>query len=206
MLNNMKKQALLLLLIAATLTGTAQDSLEQKGFKKENLFTGGSVSLSFGEGSFLAGVNPVLGYSITKWLDAGIAINYTYASFRDYNVFNDKLRQSIYGGGVFTRVFPVRFLFLQGQAEHNFIRLKYLPPNGGTSEIQNKQATSFLVGGGYTTGRFPGSGGSYGYFAILFDVGDSQYSPYKDGANRSIPIIRAGINVPLFQGKRTRDF
>jgi len=206
MRNNMRKNVLFLWLLLVAFVAQSQDSTEQKGFKKDHLFTGGSVSLSFGDGSFLAGVNPVLGYNLTKWLDAGIAINYTYASYRDYQVFNDKLRQSIYGGGVFTRVFPVRFLFVQGQVEHNFIRLKYLPPpGGGISEIQSQQANSFLVGAGYTTGRFPG-GGPYGYFAILFDVGDSPYSPYKDGANRSIPIIRAGINVPLFQGKRNNDY
>lgn len=201
----MQKIGLLVITVILYCFCSAQDSSEQKGFKKENLFTGGSVSLSFGEGSFLAGVNPVIGYSIAKWVDVGIVINYTYTSYRDYNVFDDKLRQSVYGGGVFTRLFPLRFLFLQGQAEHNFIQLKYLPPGNGTKEVQKQQASSFLVGGGYATGRSPYSGNTYGYLAILFDIGDDQYSPYKDGANRSVPIIRAGVNVPLFQGKRNNN-
>ena len=183
----------------------AQDSTEQRGFKKEKLFTGGSVSLSFGNNSFLIGVNPVLGYSLTNWADAGIAVNYNYTSYRDVSVFDDKLRQSVYGGGVFTRLFPVRFIFVQGQLEHNFIKQKYMQPNGGGRENFNSSATSLLVGGGYTTGRYGGSGNTFGYLAVLFDVLKEQDSPYTDNAGRIIPILRAGINVYLFQGRNRNE-
>ncbi len=195
----MKKNILALCLFCSIIS-VGQDSTLQRGFKKENLFTGGSISLSFGNNSFQAGVNPHLGYSLTRWLDAGIVVNYIYTSYRDYRVFDDKLRQTMYGGGVFTRIYPVRFLFAQGQLEHNFINLKYIPPNGGTTEKYDETATSFLVGAGYTTGRHPGSGGSYGYLAVLWDIMDDENSPYKDNAGRGIPVIRAGINIPLFQG------
>lgn len=206
----MKKQLLFLLLTALTSGLCAQDSTGRRGFKKENLFTGGSVSLSFGSGSFLAGVNPVLGYSIAKWLDAGIAVNYTYASQRGvYNgsaYSNDKLHSNLYGAGVFTRLFPVRFLFAQVQVEHNFINNKYIFENGSPSISDKVSATSTLVGAGYTTGRQPGQGKPFGYLAILFDLGNDQYSPYKDEINRSTPIIRAGINIPLFQGRREEAY
>jgi hypothetical protein len=184
---------------------TAQDEEEQeerRGFQKEKLFTGGSLSLSFFNNSFLIGVNPVFGYSLATWADAGLVVNYNYTSYRDYQVFDDKLRQSIYGAGVFTRIFPVRFLFIQGQIEHNWILLKYLPPNGGLSEKYKLQANSLLVGAGYTTGRDPMGGSAYGFLSILFDVLKDKNSPYVDGANRAIPIVRAGINIPLFQGGR----
>jgi hypothetical protein len=205
-MNKIKTGVFTLLLCSITFFSFAQDQKEKepvkKGFKKEKLFTGGSVSLSFGSGSFLAGVNPVLGYSLTNWADAGIAVNYTYASYRDYLNAGDKLRQSVYGGGIFTRLFPVRFLFVQGQLEQNYIRLKYLPGNTGNMPYkETSPATSLLVGAGYTTGRFPGNSGSYGYFAVLFDALKDENSPYRDGQNRAVPIIRAGINVPLFQGR-----
>ena len=200
----MKKLTVIFLLFSV-LRGEAQDSTLQKGFKKENLFTGGSVALSFGSNTFQVGVNPHLGYSLTKWLDAGIVVNYIYTSYKNYSVFDDKLRQTLYGGGVFTRIYPVRFLFAQAQIEHNFIRLKYIYPNGGGSDKYNESATSFLVGAGYTTGRNPGSGKPYAYLAILWDVMDDEFSPYKDNNGRAIPLIRAGFNVPLFQGRR-RDF
>ncbi|HZH95759.1 MAG TPA: hypothetical protein VEY06_07735 [Flavisolibacter sp.] len=209
MRNSIKKcLGLLVLTTVYFVSGAQEDSTENRGFKKEKLFTGGSVSLSFGTGSFLVGVNPVLGYSLTDWADAGIAINYTYASQRLYygntNVY-DNLRQSIAGGGVFARLFPVRFLFAQVQVEHNFISNKYIFQNGSPTDKINVSATSTLVGAGYSAGREPGSGRTFGYIAILFDVGSNPNSPYKDGRNRSTPIVRGGINIPLFNGARFRD-
>jgi hypothetical protein len=201
----MKIILLFTFILSFSITSFAQDSTEQRGFNKEKLFTGGSVSLSFGNNSFLIGVNPVLGYSLTNWADAGIAINYNYNSYRDVRVFDDKLRQSVYGGGVFTRLFPVRFIFVQGQLEHNFIKQKYIQPNGGASEVLNRSATSLLVGGGYTTGRYGGSGNTFGYLAVLFDVLKNEYSPYTDERGRIIPILRAGINIYLFQGRNRNE-
>jgi len=197
----MKKYISLIFLLIFFQQLHAQDEEEEekKGFKKENLFTGGSISLSFFNNSFLIGVNPVLGYSLTKWIDAGIVINYNYTSYRDYQVFDDRLRQTIYGGGVFTRIYPVRFIFLQAQAEHNFITQKHIFPNGPTDIIKTS-GNSVLVGGGYTTGRFPRSGNSFFYVAILVDVAGTSNSPYTDAYGRKIPIIRAGIQIPLFSG------
>ena len=185
-----------------------EEATEKKGFKKENFFTGGSISLSFFNNSFLIGGNPVFGYSLTRWADIGVVANYNYTSYRDYNVFDDKLRQTIYGGGFFTRLFPVRFLFAQAQIEHNWIRLKYIPPpnSGALSQTNRVSGSSILVGGGYTTGRDPDNKSAYGFLAVLFDISKSENSPYVDNANRAIPIIRAGINVPLFQGRRGRDY
>jgi hypothetical protein len=186
----------------------SEDSQSNGGPIKGSFFTGGSISLSFFNGAFLAGGNPVFGYSLTSWADAGIVGNYTYSSYRDYSGYgyNDKLRQSIYGGGLFTRLFPVKFLFAQAQAEHNWIKSKYIPSatSGGTQEKQTVSGNSFLIGGGYTTGRAPNNKSMYGYLAILFDVGNDASSPYKDNLNRAIPIIRAGINVPLSLGKKEK--
>jgi hypothetical protein len=176
---------------------------EKKGFKKENLFTGGSIALGFTNNTFLVGGSPVFGYSLTNWLDAGIVANYNYSSYRDYQgLFNAKLRQKNYGGGGFIRLFPVRFLFAQAQYEHNWLRFKYIPPNNN-SPIERSAATgnSFLIGGGYSTGREPGSGQPFFYLSVLFDIGDDVNSPYTDEYGRAIPIIRGGIQVPLFQGR-----
>lgn len=206
----MKNRILLLVsvLLSAQLLFAQQNEEEKKGFKEENFFTGGSVSLSFFNGAFLVGGNPVFGYSLTKWADLGLVANYTYSSFRDYSYYGsgDKLRQTVYGGGAFTRLFPVRFLFAQAQVEHNWIKSKYIPTpgSGGISETQKISGNSILIGGGYTTGRDPNQKSPYAYFAVLFDVGNDANSPYKDNLNRAIPIIRAGFNVPLFQGHGSR--
>jgi len=178
---------------------------KEKGFKKEKLFTGGSISLAFYNNTFLVGGSPVFGYSLTKWIDAGVVANYNYTSYRDYNyIFNDKLRQTVYGGGVFTKIYPVRFLFVQAQAEHNFINQKFIP-DAGTTQSYKYDANSLLVGGGYTTGRQGYGGPPFFYLAILFDVSGNANSPYTDGFGRTIPIIRGGIQVPLFQGHNNYD-
>ena len=193
-----------LFLTAITFLNAQDEKKDEKSFK-ENLFTGGSVSLAFYNNTFLIGASPVLGYSIANWVDAGVVLNYNYTSYRDYNfVFRDKLRQTVYGGGTFVKLYPVRFLFAQAQFEHNFINQKFIP-NVGTTQTYKTDANSFLIGGGYTTGRQGKGGPPFYYLAVLFDVSGNANSPYTDGYGRTIPIIRGGIQVPLFQGKGKRE-
>ena len=203
----MKRILMTFACVGLMLGAMAQDEeAEQKESNLKRLFTGGSISLAFGSNSFLVGGSPVFCYSLADWVDAGIVVNYNYTSYRDISYWdsNDKLRQSVYGGGGFVKLFPVRFLFVQAQLEHNFIKQKYIPSGGGNSETQKHEATSFLVGGGYTTNRYPGSGQPFFYLAVLFDIADNEYSPYTDGLGRILPIVRAGVQVPLFQ-RRNRD-
>jgi len=185
-----------------SLNTKAQDQEEKEKIPfKQNLFTGGSISLAFFNNTFLVGGSPVLGYSITNWADLGIVVNYNYTVYRDYYVFDDRLKQQNYGGGGFVKLYPVRFLFAQAQWEYNFLRLKYIPPNNSGIEQKDKaEASSFLVGGGYTTGRQGRGGGPHYYLAILFDISNNPGSPYTDAYGRTIPIIRGGVQIPLFQG------
>ena len=209
----MKKSIMMICCLCLVLTIVrAQDRKEEKdekdepkkGFKKENLFTGGSISLAFYNNTFLIGANPVFGYSLGNWGDAGVVINYNYTSYRDYNfVFNDKLKQYVYGGGVFMKLYPVRFLFVQGQVEHNFIKDNFIP-NAGVKQSYRVDGNSYLIGGGYTTGRFGKGGPPFFYLAVLFDVSGNANSPYTDANGRTIPIIRGGIQVPLFQHGQNR--
>jgi hypothetical protein len=188
---------------------------KEKGFKKENLFTGGSVSLAFYNSTFLIGASPIFGYKLANWMDAGVVVNYTYASQRDVKEFDDRLKQSVYGGGLFTRIYPLNFLFLQGQFEHNFTTLKYDPAPNSFLYLPTRQtveANSLLVGAGYTEGRRRGSN-TFFYVAVLVDVLKNVNSPYVDlvynpttgqYVARAVPIIRAGINVGLFEGGNRR--
>jgi hypothetical protein len=201
------KKSILSFLLFSSLLCAAQDPDEKdkdenrKSFK-EKLFTGGSISLAFYNNTFLVGGSPVLGVSLTNWIDAGIVINYNYTAYRDVQLLDDRLRQTVYGGGVFTKIYPLRFIFAQAQLEHNWVRQKYIPPGSGTNFISNQDVTSFLVGGGYTTGRYGAGGEPFYYVAVLFDVAKSINSPYTDNLGRVIPIIRAGLQIPLFQGGR----
>lgn len=198
----MKKLFIVLALSISSAAVLAQEKEEKEGTTfKENLFTGGSVSLAFYNNTFLVGASPVFGYSVAEWLDAGIVVNYSYTSYRDFNgVFNDKLRQQVYGGGAFVKLYPVKFLFAQAQYEHNFIRQKYLQAGTNYTERAKGEAGSFLIGGGYTSGRDGRGGQPFYYLAVLFDIKGDINSPYTDSDNRVIPIIRAGLQIPLFQG------
>ena len=200
----MKRLLIIIICSCLGLASFAQDEEEVHGFNKKNLFSGGSVSLSFFNTDFLIGANPVLGYSLANWVDAGVLANYTYASYHTYYTAGDKMNQSIYGGGGFLRIFPLKFLFGQAQYEHNWISQNYqsVPGSIGLSDDKSTVgADSFLVGGGYCSGRDGQTKGVYGYFSVMFDIVRKYNSPYVDGYGRSIPIVRAGINIPLFQGK-----
>jgi len=210
----MKQIILSAILLGAIISSVfAQDEKEEKnkGFKKENLFTGGSITASFYSGGTILGVNPMFGYKLANWVDAGVALNYTYQGARDIYVFNDKLRQNVYGPGAFVRLYPVRFLFLQGQFEHNFTSEKYINDLGDVSKSK-ADANSLLLGGGIAEGRRPGSN-TFFYISILVDVLKSQYSPYVNNVYEGtqlvrtdmLPILRAGVNIGLFQGKNNRD-
>lgn len=197
------------LLMVSCLNSFGQDreqpKEETRGFKKERLFTGGSVSAGFSSYSTVLGITPQFGYSITDWADAGITVNLNYTSQRNYEVGGDKLRQTIYGPGAFVRLFPVRFLFASAQYEYNMIHLKYIPALGSsyTPDKYNVNSKSLLLGAGYAGGKEKGNN-TYYYFSVSWDVLGDKNSPYIDGYGRSNPIIRAGYNIGLFQNRGRR--
>ncbi len=191
----------------------SDDDDDQKGgFKKENLFTGGSVNVSLGGGTTALGISPYFGYSVNRYLDVAVSAGINYISQRQYDPYYynylGKVRQTIYGPGAFVRVFPLKFLFLQAQYEYNIIKYKLIYANSQPTDKFNYNASSLLLGAGYAGGREEGSNSFY-YFSVAFDVAGSKNSPYIDyntsgGGKRVIPIIRAGYNIALFQNKVVR--
>lgn len=207
----MKRTVLFLLLTGLVGSSIAQveregekekDEKKEHKFKKENLSLGGDITVSFYSGGTVLGLSPYLAYSLNKYVDVAANINFNYTSQRDNYVYGDKIRQTVFGPGAFMRLYPVHFLFAQVQYEHNFITQKYIPASnsGYAADKIHFDANSVLVGGGYTTGRRDG-GNTFYYFSVLWDVSKVAESPYIDAAGRSIPIIKAGINIGLFQGK-----
>jgi hypothetical protein len=93
--------------------------------------------------------------------------------------------------------------WVRGQAEYNFSNVRYTSSLGAVEKYDD-DGKSFLVGGGYTTGRDPEAKNPYFYVSILFDIGGDKSSPYVDENGDPEPIYRAGINIPLFQGRKNR--
>lgn len=205
------KKISLAFLVLWSLNSFAQDGDEkpekEKGFKREKLFTGGSANAGFSSYSTILGITPQFGYSLTNWADAGITFNLTYTSQRDFEDYGDKLRQTVYGPGAFVRLFPLRFLFASVQYEYNMIHLKYIPAANSNylPAKNNLNASSLLIGGGYAGGREKWNN-TYYFLSISWDVLGDKNSPYIDGLGRTSPIIRAGYNIGLFQGRNNRRY
>lgn len=202
----MKKAIIVLVLASSFFTAMAQDENEGEkkgGFKKENLFVGGDLTLGFSNIYTSLGISPYFGYSLNKYVDVAASFNFNYTSQRDYVLYGDKVRQTVYGPGAFVRVYPVKFLFAQAQFEHNFIRVKYLPVqnSGYLQTTTHVDANSFLVGAGWAGGR-DAYNKSFYYISVSWDLLRNSNSPYVDGLSRAIPIFRAGYNIALFQGRK----
>jgi hypothetical protein len=183
---------------------TYSDDGDGNGFLKQNLFLGGSLGLGFGTDQFSVGVNPEIGYSLYRWLDAGLVLNFNYNSISadPTGFYNPDVseKQFIYGGGVFGRAFVLPFLFLTAQPEVNWISTKetYEGAGGGTYN-SSTSAGSLLLGAGYSR-RIIGQ--SSFYFALMFDVAGSPNSPYNDIYGHPLPVIRAGFDIYLHGSNR----
>lgn len=185
-------------------TPKEDDEPEKKSwFKKQNLFTGGGLNLGLSNEYTELGASPYFGYSFNKYIDVAASFNFDYISERDlaYYGSGDKLRQTVIAPGAFTRIFPVNFLYAEALYEHNFLHQKYFPPDGTAAYALPKQdVNSLLVGIGYASGK-EDDNNTYYYLSVMFDMLSLPNSPYVDNLGRRIPVIKAGFNIALFQGK-----
>jgi hypothetical protein len=175
---------------------TYSDAEQVNGFKKENLFIGGGVGLGFSSYDFNAGLSPELGYSLTKWLDAGALVNFNYSSIRADPYFDNNVRQRSfnYGVGLFARAYPLPFLFFQAEPEYNWTSYNQKYVVSGATFNGQFQAASFLAGVGYGQ-RIVGR--SNFYIAIMLDLLSNYGSPYRDLNGTAVPVIKAGFDIYL---------
>ena len=181
---------------------TYSDDGDGNGFLKQNLFLGGGLGLGFGTDQFNVGVNPEIGYSLFRWLDAGLVLNFNYNSISadPSGLYNPDVseKQFVYGGGLFGRVFVLPFLFLTAQPEVNWTHDRQVyEGSGGATYVLNVNAPSLLLGVGYGH-RMIGEGTFW--LAVMLDVLGNSNSPYNDIYGHPLPVIRAGFD--LFPHKR----
>ncbi len=169
-----------------------------KGFRKQNIFIGGGLNLGFASNTFAVGLSPEIGYSLTNWLDAGIALNVNYISQRVDSNYNNSVSQKrfSYGGGPFIRIYPISVLFVQGQYEGNWSNVT--TNNSGIETKNNYSSSSFIAGIGYAQ-RIVGQNNFY--TLIGFDLLNDRNSPYNFNGSK-YPIIKAGFDFYLRPGHK----
>jgi len=196
---------LTILAIAAFAQPTnAQEDSRFSKFNANNIFTGGSLNIGGGTGFFALGGNPEIGYTIAPWLDAGIATNIGYTTFRnDYftnaGSYTERQKTFNYGVGSFIRLYPVPVIFLQLQPEVNWSSTN-VTTSLNNNALSFKNTSNSIIGAVGYSQRVIGQ--SNFYFMLGMDLGGDRLSPYKDYNNVSTIIIRSGFNVYLNRGRR----
>jgi hypothetical protein len=192
----MKRLLICFFFLAAVQLAHAQyyktDTLVRKGFDPSRLVLGGSLGMVFGDYTNVD-ISPLVGYRFSDYIAAGISVNGQYGQYRsrDYNgntLQRDKY--TIFGGGVWGRVYPLPMLFVHIQPEYNFISQSSTYYQGGDEKQTlktNYGVPSLLVGAGYTQSV----GGRVGIgISILYDVIQDNRSPYR---NNLVYRVGAGL-------------
>ncbi|MFY0254684.1 hypothetical protein ACDQ55_12095 [Chitinophaga sp. 30R24] len=168
------------------------DTMSHKGWDPSRLVVGGSLGMVFGDYTNVD-VSPLVGYRFSQYIAAGININAQYGQFRSRDYFGNTLQRdkyTIFGGGVWGRVYPLPMLFVHVQPEYNFIsQSSTLYDNSGNKQIYKTDyaVPSLLLGAGYSQSV----GGRVGLgFSILYDVLQDDRSPYR---NSLIYRVGAGL-------------
>jgi hypothetical protein len=183
--------------LSVTLFAQDEEEEEKGGWKKDHLFIGSGINLGFSNG-FIIGLNPEIGYSINKIIDAGIATNVTYITQRSQFV-NSSLRYLAVGAGPFLRIWPVRTVFLGCQYEYNKISASQ-KDYGVITDRYKASSSSFLVGAGYGSRNI---GQSQFYTSVMIDAMNDINSPYRDSFGRILPVFRTGFIFYL--GRKSQD-
>jgi hypothetical protein len=202
----MKQILLLTIMLGMIATVFSQDeksTSEKNGFNINNMYIGGGINLGAGNRSFAIGVIPEVGYSVAKWLDAGVSFNVNYQTQKITDIYTGsvfaKYRSFNYGGGVFVRIWPIEFIHLTVQPEYNWIKTTMIDVYSNQKSSTTYKAESVLVGIGYGSRQV---GRQLSYITLMIDLAQNINSPYRDQYNHADPLIRTGIGFYLRKKKK----
>jgi hypothetical protein len=159
-----------------------------KGFSVQKIFVGGDLGFGFGSYNTYVDVSPLAGYRFNKWLAAGVKLNFNFASQKSYTDPTQNESYTILGGGVFGRIYPLRWLYLQVEPEYNVYSAN-IKSSGTVLASETHDVVSLLIGGGYVQQISSKAAITFG---IMYDVLQNEYSPYY-----GIPVFQGGININL---------
>lgn len=149
-------------------------------FDPSKLVFGGNMGLNFGDFTFV-NLSPQVGYQFSDFITAGAGVNYVATSIktRNFNTGDELFRENYgYAGlNLFTRVFPVNFLFVSLQPEMNYswgkIKFKDGRPD---QQLEASWIPSALVGAGAVLGG--GRAGRGMLLSVQYDLAQDPRSPY----------------------------
>jgi len=188
----MKRAALLLILVALTLSLKGQ---EEAAGRKGKFFLIPELWLSFGTSTYIE-VAPMVGYHVLDRLAVGLGPHYMYQSQKATPTFPYAYQTHSYGLKGFARFslitnaeqwLPIKlFSELFVHAEYEGLSLEkqyYVPPYTEEGRFIYR---GLLLGGGLSqrVGRY-----NTVSFTILWDVNESSVSPYSN------PVFRVGFNT-----------
>ncbi len=191
------KSKLLLVMMVVFYIGTAHAQYENTtGGKKpanrksqprkaasplSKIYVGGNIGGGWSNTSAYFEVSPIIGYRATPALDVGTRLTYIYSKYSYYNVttsYHDM------GAAIFARYHFLEMLFLHAEFEE--LSAQYYP--GGINDGKSRRWVPGLFLGG---GIYRQMGMTFLHVGILYNVLDTQYSPYTN------PVIRIGFGVGL---------
>lgn len=152
-------------------------------FDKSKLVMGGNIGATFGDFTFIQ-FSPQVGYAFTRNIVAGAGVNFSYSSQKIRFFNGDESQRFNYGYAglnVFTRVYPVNFLFLSVQPElnYNWGKIKYKNPPAADVKINGAFIPSLLIGGGLA---IPMGNRGQTLLSMQYDVLQNSRSPYGQRA------------------------
>jgi len=156
----------------------AQPAPKQKA-KKNNVYYGGTIGLSFGD-YFRINVAPMVGVRLNPKASVGFKVAYEYIKDKRYD---PALTASNYGGSVFTRYRLIPKLY--AHAEFAYMSYKYKLSD---FETDRTWVPFLLLGGGFVQ---PISPKASLIVEVLFDVLQDSNSPYENWD----PFISIGVGV-----------
>jgi hypothetical protein len=143
------------------------------------IFIGGNIGGGWSSNSAFLELSPIVGYQITPMFHVGTRFTYSYSKYTYYGVKQD---YHDFGLSVFTRYHFLKFLFVHAEFEE--LSAQYYMTDGQKSR---KWVPGLFLGGGL----YQHMGNTFMHIAILYNVLESEYSPYSN------PIIRIGFGVAL---------
>lgn len=115
---------------APTETQPRKKEVNESGFDRRNLFTGGNFGLQLGQSAYFE-LSPNIGYKVTERFRPGVGLNYQY--WRQKDNAGGKISQSIVGWRAFGSYTLLENII--GYSEYENLRIKFQNQNVYVSNI-----------------------------------------------------------------------